>query len=107
MEKCFVIKDNNQGNLVSSIRKIEKDVAAYISYKVLEFGVYMMHSTIESALKKLDQLNQSKAQYGFDVEFHIEEVEHNQLIKDSLEFRKTKKDNMVLVEKKVELVCAS
>lgn len=102
MKKCFVIK-NSQGNFVSSIRKIEKNVVALVSYKSLENGVYMTYKTEERASQVLDKLNQSKAQYGFDVEFHIEEVEHNQLIKDSLEFRKTKKDNMVLVEKKVAL----
>lgn len=64
----------------------------------------MMYVTEDRASQVLDQLNQAKALYGFNLEFHIEEAEYQELITQSLAFTG---ENMVLVEKRVELVCAS
>lgn len=96
----WVIKDGIEHFAYeNSIHKTDKDTVGYISYHA--FGdVYMGYMTKERCLYVLEQLNQAKMKWGFDVEFHVEQVDRNELREQRATF---KGDNMILMEKKIEV----
>jgi hypothetical protein len=99
--EVWVIKDG-ESHIAHNIRQTDKNTVTYIGYITLEPSVYLVYGGREQSLKALQRLNEQKIKYGFDVEFHVEKADWNELIQENLEFRKTKKENMILIEKTLE-----
>jgi hypothetical protein len=99
--EVWVIRDG-KSHIAHNIRQTDKNTISYIGYITLEPSVYMVYGGREQALEALQQINEQNMKYGFDLEFHIEKADWNELIEESIEFRKTKKKNMILIEKILE-----
>jgi hypothetical protein len=99
--EVWLIRDR-KNHIASNIHQTDKNTVTYIGYITLEPSVYLVHGGKEHALKALQRLNELNMKYGFDLEFHIEKADWNELVKENREFRKTKKKNMILIEKTLE-----
>lgn len=100
--KVWVIKDDkNKITDEYSICKTDENMVAYISYHTFGQGcrAYNHH---EKALEGLCKLDKAKINYGFDINFHSELVNWDDLIEEHIKFRQTKKNNIILIEKQIK-----
>lgn len=103
-KEVFVIKDNKGDYLrEDSIKFIEKDIIALISNHYFD-PCCRAYTTEERALQALENLNKAKIKYGFEGEFHLEQVNRKDLIIEDVKVRDGKigySENMVILEKKL------